>query len=198
MLSSKYPEYIETSKRKYKLNTDFRNAIRCFEILEDSEISDYERSLAVTYVLLGDIPFDDLEEVNTLLIKYLQCGQSNEELQQQTTRDMDLLYDQKYIEASFMSDYKMDLSQVQLHYWQFLTLLQGLTEECILNRVREVRTMDLKDFKGKARTRLTKAKQELALPPLKNRLTQEENDALDAFDAQLSEQANKKQENEQL
>lgn len=186
MLSSKYPEYIETKKRRYKLNTDFRVAVRCFEVINDTSIDDYERNIAITYLLTNEIPFDDLEDVNKLLIKYLQCGESNE--QEQGTRDMDLLHDEKYIEASFMSDYHMDLSQVEyLHWWQFITLIQGLTNDCILNRVREIRTMDIKDFKGKARTKIVKAKEQLALPPLKNRLTQEEEDALDAFYSQLNE-----------
>lgn len=182
MLSSNYPEYIEVDGHQFKLNTDFRVAIRCFEVIEDNDIDDYERSLALIYLLLSDIPTNvDLGKVLKLLTKYLRCGEAEDDGVK--TRDMDILYDEKYIVASFMSDYRMDLSTVEyLHWYQFCTLLGGLTNDCILNRVREIRTMDTKDYKGKAKAKIERAKRELALP-VKHVQSDEEKNAMAKFDA---------------
>ena len=185
MLSSNYPEYIEVDEHKYKLNTDFRVALRCFEVIEDTNIDDYERTLAIVYLLLGEIPFNKLEKILPLLERYLSCDMEPEENRKP---DMDLLFDEKYIVASFMSDYQLDLSKVKdLHWWQFITLIGGLTNDCILNRVREIRTSDLNDFKGKARHKLSEAKKALALPvrqPVKSR---EEIEAMERFNALFPE-----------
>lgn len=192
MLLNKYPEAIEVDGVRYKLNTDFRVALRCFEVIDDEEVDEYERTLAITYLLLGDIPFDKLDKILPLLKRYLSCGEEQNEEELESKRDMDLLHDEKYIVASFMSDYNMDLSKIgHIHWWQFITLVGGLTNDCILNRVREIRTMDLKDYKGKARQKLQRAKEQLALPPRKHKLSQEEIDALDKFDELLKGNASK-------
>lgn len=185
MLLDKYPQYIETDGTKFKINTDFRVALRCFEVIDDDTIDDYERALAVTYLLLGEIPFDKIDKILPLLQRYLSCNESKEE---DGKPDMDLLHDEKYIVASFMSDYQIDLSKIDyMHWWQFITLVGGLTNDCILNRVREIRTMDVKDYKGKARQKILKAKEQLALPAKSHRLSKEEEDALDKFDSLLAQ-----------
>ena len=78
---------------------------------------------------------------------------------------MDFEYDKEYIRASFMSDYSIDLSNRELHFWQFCELISGLTENSILNRVRDLRNTDLSDYKdSKTRTKIEEAMKRVALP----------------------------------
>ena len=49
-----YPEYVEVEGKLYKINTDFRIAIKCNKIAEDETIGDYERVLAILYTLYGE------------------------------------------------------------------------------------------------------------------------------------------------
>ena len=176
-----YPEKIEVDGVQFALDTDFRTAIRCFEIIEDDSIDDYERALAIIYLLLGDIPVNaDLRKVLKVLQKYLACG-NDKNRPSEERKDMDFIQDEKYIVASFMSDYHIDLSSNEsMHWWHFINLLNGLTEECVLNKVREVRTCDLKDFKGKQRERMAKAKRQLAL---KTKVSHEDEVVLARFNA---------------
>lgn len=177
-----YPKYVEVDGYKFLLDTDYRIAIRCFEVIDDDSISDYERSLAVIYLLVGDIPQEvNLEKLLNVLKKYLSCGQVEEKTSKPLKKDMDLIQDEKYIVASFMSDYHLDLSTDQhIHWWHFCNLLNGLTGDCVLSKVREIRTCDLKNYKGKSKELMAKAKAELAL---KEKVTQEDEDALNKFDA---------------
>ena len=175
-----YPKYIEVEDQRFELDTDYRTALKCFEVIEDPDIDDIERSLAVIVLLLNDIPQVDLNKVMELLMRYLSCGKSKDSATG-VQKDMDLHADENYIIASFASDYKIDLSSVEsMHWWHFITLLDGLSGDCVLNRVREIRTCDLKDYRGKARERMAKAKAQLALP---TKLTAEHQKALDKFDA---------------
>ena len=148
-----YPEYATIDGVDYKIDTDFRTALKCFEIIEDDEIDDYERAVAIIYLLFDFIPEE--QEIEKFLEKakiYLQCGKTDEE-EQQTKKDMDFKQDYGLITSSFMSDYKMDITKENLHFWHFLTLLEGLTENCSLNRVRELRTYDLSEEKDEKRKR---------------------------------------------
>lgn len=174
-----YPKYIEVDGARFALDTDYRTAIKCFEIIEDETIDDYERALAVIYLLIGDIPQNvNYQKLMDLIKKYLSCNQEKTTGIQK--KDMDLIQDERYIVASFMSDYQIDLSDNKpIHWWHFCNLLNGLTGECVINKVREIRTCDLNIYKGKARERMAKAKKELAL---KEKTTRAEEDAMKKFD----------------
>ena len=51
-----------------------------------------------------------------------------------------------------------------MHWWQFYDLLCGLTEKCILNRVRFVRDFDISQIKdSKEREKWIKQKQQVEL-----------------------------------
>ena len=79
-------------------------------------------------------------------------------------KDMDFIQDQKYINSSFMSDYHIDLSKTDLHFWQYIELIQGLTEDSSLNRVRNIRNYDLSEIKDeKTKNKIMEAQKELAL-----------------------------------
>lgn len=158
-----YPEYAEIRGKKYKIDTDFNTAFQCFEILEDDNIRDEERALAVIYLLFDFIPNKDLDLFMEKAAIYLQCGKSKEE-HNQNKKDMDFNQDKGYIVSSFMSDYHIDLSKEKIHFWQFIDYLEGLTENSSLNRIRAIRNYDVKKIKdSKEREQMIKAQKQVAL-----------------------------------
>lgn len=177
-----YPEFTNIDGGRYPINTDFRVGIRCFEVINDVGICDEERALAIIYLLFGFVPEDD--KMRAFLEKatlFLQCGESPKE--EQRHPDMDFSLDMKYISSSFMSDYRIDLRNAHLHWWQFCELIQGLTEDCILSRVRNIRNQNLADIKdNKMRMQIARAQQAVALPV---RHTREELDAIADFEKRL-------------
>lgn len=161
------PEYALINGKKVKINTDFRVALKCQAIAMDAEISDYERALAIIYKLFGDEALKDddhLEEYLKMALKFLQFGQednSNGDDVGEPTFDFE--QDWGYVKASFMSDYKMDLDKEKIHWWTFYDLLSGLTDNTILNRVRQIREEPLSGKKGKELDRWIKAKKAVEL-----------------------------------
>ena len=159
-----YPEYAEVAGVRYKINTDYRVALRCFEVIEDESISDEERAVAIVYLLFGDVPTERIGDFLRIAGNYLRCGET-EEAQEATEKDMDFTADAKYITASFMSDYQLDITRADMHFWQYIHLIQGFTERSVMSRVREIRNYDLSEIKDpKTRQKIVKAKEAVALP----------------------------------
>jgi len=178
-MNEEYPEVICINGEDYAINTDFRYALACFACINDSELSEYERAYGVLGILYQKVP-EDTNEALRLAVKFLRCGKDDEPVRKS---DMDFEYDMHYIRSSFRSDYGIDLKGADMHWYEFCELLQGLTDDCILNRVRDIRNYDLSTVKdAKLRQKIVQAQRELKLP---ERFSKEEEDALEAFYAQL-------------
>ena len=174
-----YPEYAEVAGKRYKINTDYRVALRCFEVIEDDSICDEERALAVIYLLFGEVPTSNIEDFLRIAGDYLRCGEK-EETQVSSEKDMDFAADEKYIVASFMSDYQIDLSRTDMHFWLYIQLIQGFTEKSVMSRVREIRNYDLEELKDpKSRAKMVKAKEAVALP---EKFSKAEQEAIEEFE----------------
>lgn len=187
------PEFVKIKEKKYKINTDFRVAIRCNEIALDNTINNYEKTFAIIYLLYGEEGLNndkDYEKLLELAFKYLNCGIEKEPSDDE--QDMDLIQDKKLIESSFKYDYGYNPYQMQyLHWWDFYNDLCNLSNSelgncCILNRIRNLRTYDttqIKDFV--TREKIEKAKQQVKLKNKKDERTEEQKKLDELFEKQL-------------
>ena len=175
-----YPTHIEYHG-KYKINTSYKVAMRCMEISEDEKIDDVERSIAIVTLLFGDkIPVN--QKTINLAIKFLQCGKTRDE-NKIKKKDMDFQQDEGLIEASFMGDYQIDLSESEIHWWKFCNLISGLSPKCALNRVREIRNYDISKISDKkTREKIISAQQQVAL---RKTISLEEQEIIDEFENQF-------------
>ena len=193
-----YPEYIEVNNKKYKINTDFKIAIKCNDISMDPNIEASEKILAIIYLLFGKEALEDIRKSNELVeqfgeksLYYLQCGEKSnkEDNKKEKEPDMDFIQDMPYIEASFMSDYGINLEESNMHWWKFYHLISGLSNSelgncCILNRIRNLRSMNLTDIKDpKERKKIKEAKEFFALKKHKKEktFTEEELKAMEDY-----------------
>lgn len=165
-----YPEYAEINGKRYKINTDYRVAIECNEISKDETIGDYERALAIIFKLFGEEGLNSTADYEMLLEKakiYLLCGEEYEDDGKEP--DMDFVQDMKYIRTSFRSDYGIILGEQNMHWWEFMELLNGLSNSelgdcCVFNRIRNIRTMDTKGITDrKTLEEIAKQKKRFAL-----------------------------------
>ena len=189
-----YPEFAEVDGKRYKINTDFKYAIRCEEISQDKTIGDYERTLAIIYILFGDEGLNDVYNHNELIkyaIKYLSCNKDLSDNENNKV-DMDYIEDYPYIKASFRSDYGINLDKETMHWWEFYDLLCGLSNSelgncCILNRIRNLRNYDVSKIQDdKMREDIIKSQEKFALKKYKkeNNLTSEEEESMRLFNEQ--------------
>lgn len=175
-----YPTHAEINGKLYEINTDYRVAKECYEIINDDAISDQERALAVIYKIFGFIPKQDREAFLDKASVFLTCGRPNEPSSDEPP-DFDVNEDEGFIEASFKSCYGIDLDEINMHWWKFNDLIQGLDKHCILSRVREIRNYDLNEIKDPVqRSKMAQAQEQLKLP---DRITPEQQQKIDEFDA---------------
>lgn len=178
------PEYVKIEDTLYKINTDFRTAIDCNEIISDESISDRERALAIIYLLYGDKGIEAYHHYQELLnkaIKYLTFNKENIE-EDNERPNMDFKQDMWLIEASFKSDYAITLKDEKMHYWDFYKYINGLTDKCILNRVRELRDYDVSKIKDiKEKEKIIKQQKQFELKKKKKRLNNEQLKSINEF-----------------
>lgn len=171
----------------YNAKIDYKTAIRCNQIARDDSINDFERPLAIICTMFGADGLNNRRHYEKLLkwaLNYLSCGEVSDE-----EPDMDYVEDMDYIEASFLSDYKIDLENEDMSWHKFYKLLNGLSNSelgncCILNRIRNLRTFDLSQISDtKEREKLRKAQESVALKKYKkeNNLTKEQEESMRKF-----------------
>lgn len=176
----------------YEANTDFRTAIKCNEIAQDETIGDFERGLGIICTMFGEDGLNNPDHYEKLLkwvLKYLSCGKEIKETKEKP--DMDYVEDMNFIEASFMSDYQIDLENTEMDWHKFNKLINGLSNSeygncCVLNRVRNLRNYDTKNIKdAKERDKIIKAKEQVALKKYKKEkqveLTEKQQHSVDEF-----------------
>ena len=148
------PEYIKINNRLYKINADYRNVLKYNEIFKDETISDYEKILGGICIFYGKDVAKETNNIEALLngIKMIIDGRpsslkNGEEIDNKY--DMDFKIDMGLIISSMWSEYKIDITKEKIHWWTFYDLLNGLSSECALNRVRDIRNKDLSKITDK-------------------------------------------------
>ena len=180
-----YPTEIEVNGKIYKLDTDFRTAIACFKAINDKELSNFKRGYAILTLLI-DGHFE-ISEMNQLLEKcaiYLRCGKHENMTKDKV--DINYVKDEARIRTSIRQCYYgYDLNKIDyLHWWEYNELIEGLTEETLLSKVREIRNYDLSEEKDlKRREKILEMKKQVALDDEdEEKLTEEEQENVSAFD----------------
>lgn len=183
------PTKVRIDNEEYLINTDFRVALECNKIGLDTNIGEYEKALAVIYKLFGDKGLEDTYNHFKLLElgkKYLACGKEESEESRQEP-DMDFEQDYDYILASFMSDYQIDLNNIEMHWWTFFNLLNGLSNSelgscCILSRIRNLRNYDTSNIKDtNEKMKIEEMKSKFALKKKSKVYTPEQLRSLEKF-----------------
>lgn len=185
-------QYVKIKDKKYKINSDFRVALKCDKVAKDKEIDDLERALAIIYLLFGEDGlncYEDWEELLKKGQKYLLLNRENKMLKIEYQKpDFDYEKDRAYIRTSFIQDYGYNPYEKEyLHWWDFWNDLNGLSNSefgncCILNRVRNLRNYDLSKIKDKKeRERIKEAKELVKLEKEEVKLTEKQQESINQF-----------------
>jgi len=156
-----YPEYVIIDNEEYKINTDFRVVLECNKVATEETIGDFERSLAIIYLLFGDKGIEHQEHYDKLLnyaLKFIACGNEeeiNNDKKNNAFNKNDLDYNkcEGLIRSSFKFDYKYDpYNKEYLHWYEFYNDLSNLSTSefgtcCALNRILSILNQDASKIK---------------------------------------------------
>ena len=182
------PEYIQIDDVKYKINTDFRVAIRFQQLVRQKNISDYELILGTIELFYGRegiIHGEHYERLVNGALNFIKGRPSSfkpEKNGKNAKIDMDYIKDWGIIASSIKQEYGIDINKEKIHWWTFFDYLNGLSSECLFNRVREIRNKDISKIKDKKeRDEYIKLKEQWKLEEDQVKLTQEQIDSVNKF-----------------
>lgn len=182
-MDNDYPMRMEANGRVYPINTDYRIALACLKALDDETINDLERFYAVESLLLGTNVLQEDESILKIKIaNYLRCGREKNTAEDEI--DMDYFQDKRLIRTSIQQVFHgLDVDEIEyLHWYKYNELIEGLTEDSVLERTRRLRTYDTSNINDdKELQRIEKAKQRVALKKKIPQLTQEQRKSVNKF-----------------
>lgn len=155
-------KYVLIEGNKYPINTDFRVAIKCDEILNDPNVDDLDRGILITGLLFGsESPYcnEALEKAK----KFLENGASGE-----GKKILDFNQHWDYYYGAFRAQYGIDLNKDDIHYHDFVSLCKTLKNQAI-NDVIEILTYDMSEIKDpKQRRKIIDAQKKLKVKEVSN------------------------------
>ena len=164
------------------LSADFRNMIQVDLILHDADSTPTEKTIAALYQLYPEIPADINKAVEGLAWFYSRgntsSGGKDAPAKETAIKAFSFEQDANLIYAAFYATYNISLTTVDfLHWWEFMSLFEGLSETTLIQRVMYWRTADLTGMTKTERKHVLKMRQLFALKgPEKRAMTVEEMD----------------------
>lgn len=169
----------------YPINTDFREWIS-FEkkIATESEEESIKRMLE--FAVNANLPI--CRETFDEILSFFMCGKkfdenSSKNSGNQTTSSkaetaVDFFVDEPLIFSAFKAQYGIDLRKDYLHWWDFIALFNGLTEEHLICKIMGYRTIDLDKVDKSIRPEYKKLKDKYSLNAKHYATAEERNEAL--------------------
>lgn len=171
LLTHKLPDHVNVGDSYYKIDTRTCKAIQCFLIAEDTECPEEERQIAVvTNMVFGrNVEPEDFYEVYRQITDWLN-GYPSENHTKNKTQIISLFQDHNLIVAAFRQQYGISLDELKsMHWWEFLALLSGISEQTRLGEVMKIRGMEIsaKDTPEQRQAKI-KAKNSVAIRKKRN------------------------------
>lgn len=169
------PEAVTVCGEEYEIRTDFRIFMMFELLMQDNTIEPQDKTKKALELVYPNIPENYVEAVNAILWFY-KCGKEDNPHKKKLsakkgkTRVYSFEYDDDYIYAAFMTQYGIDLQDIEyLHWWKFRAMFNSLTNQNEFVKIMEYRSIDIKgDMSKEQQAFYRKMKRLHALPNPRN------------------------------
>lgn len=176
---------LPTEYEGLKIETNFRSFI-LFELLMQDRNVDEKNKIILALNLFYKEPLEDIKKAIDGILWFYTRGKTEkkEKSDEKSTRNniYSFEYDAELIYSAFLSQYGIDLNEIEyLHWWKFKSLFEGLNEENKICKYMQYRSIDLNKLKTKEeKDKYRKLKQLCALPDERTE-EEKEKDFAEAF-----------------
>ena len=185
ILLDKLPQF---TRQNLRIRTDFRESIKFELLMQDSKITEKEKIMLALKLYYYDISkIKDIKLAIDEILWFYRCGkeiQEQKESKQEEVRMKQIYsyeFDDNKIYSAFIQQYNIDLQKQDLHWWQFKTMFECLTNSTQIVQIMEYRAMDLSKIKDKnMKKQYKELKAIYALPDMRTE-EEKENDFAEAF-----------------
>lgn len=185
LLIDEVPTSVMIDGTEFEINSDFRISILFELMINDNELSERERLEQALLLYYPIIP-ENIEEAIKQIMWFYSCGKqafennpkkSNGNKSKSTKRIFDYEYDSDVIFSSFLECYGINLQRDNLHWWEFRSLFDNISEETKLYKLLEIRSVNLSKVKDKDKKEYYKKMKELYKLP--SEISKDEHEKLD-------------------
>lgn len=165
------PESVAVCGEKYEIRTDFRIAILFEMLMQDASIDPKDKAAKALNLFFPVIP-GNLQEATKAMLWFYKCGKEENPQRKKLsakkgkTRVYSFEYDDDYIYAAFMTQYSVDLQDIEyMHWWKFRAMFNSLTNQNEFVKIMEYRSIEIKsDMPKEQQSFYRKMKRLYALP----------------------------------
>ena len=189
LLLKELPSKVLVGGLEVSINTSFKTSIAFENSLKEYDLEDEEQSrdfyinaLKLYFPILnGD--FDSLSDGDKMLFNHIidnrnesidrllwfyKCGDDKKYQEEETKTSKEQIlnyeYDAKKIISAILSQYKIDLSEVDVHWWKFKYMMEGLKEDLPISKIMSIRAIDLTTLPKEMREQYRKLKKLCKIP----------------------------------
>lgn len=168
-----FPDRITVDGQEYRLSLWFDRVLRFYDVLDDPDLTDEEKTEAGFAWLVDVRKTPSVEAQNRVLQQLMNeviaPPQRRLSTQKQPKRCVDFSFDAEEIYSSFRQVYGIDLIQERgrLHWCAFLAMFRGLPEDSPIKQIMRIRSEDIpapNKHNAEYIRRLTELKTLYALP----------------------------------
>lgn len=184
-------ELPKITPNNYKINTSYKQGIKFELLMQDNELQKEEK------VMLALALFYDKKEINQIktpeelqkrindILWFYKCNKIEQNNKGVNARKEKQIYSYEFdadkIYSAFMQQYNVDLQKTDLHWWQFRSMFESLTDKTQIVEIMGYRAIDLSKIKDKEEKKKYKElKRIYALPDMRTQ-EQKESDFACAF-----------------
>ena len=179
------PTRVEIDSKEYEINSNFRTSLLFSILMENKDIPSNLKIRQALKLYYPVIPKNTEKSIEKIIWFYTRgkehkasTGKGNNVKILDYEEDADLIY------SAFMSQYRIDLQDIEyLHWWKFKALFEGLKEDNKLSKIMEYRSIDLNSIKDKEQRKFYKEKKKIY--SLENNYSKEELKELEEWNKKL-------------
>lgn len=156
------PVEVEIEGIKYEINSSFRTSLLFLSLMEDAEVDNVEKIQLALELYYPIVP----KNINKAIEKikwFYKCGKDIKQSKSKSTSNknnekiLDYEEDADYIYSAFMSQYNIDLQDIEyLHWWKFKSLFNGLKDDNKICEIMKYRSIDISKIKDKEQRKFYK------------------------------------------
>ncbi|MBN1058547.1 bacteriophage Gp15 family protein [Clostridium botulinum] len=166
-LTGVLPIDVIINNKKYEIRSDFRTSI-LFSKLIESELNEDTiiEILKLYYPKWNELDENDINVAFYNILWFFRCGEeeleNNKKSNSNNSKIFDYEKDANYIYSAFLSQYNIDLNDIEyLHWWKFKALFDSLNDDNKIVEIMRYRAMDLSKIEDKEQKKFYKKMKDL-------------------------------------
>lgn len=177
ILLDRLPETAEICNKSYPIETDFRNAVLFELLMQDGSIPPNQKISQGIEIFFGVVDITDKEQLESFIeymLYFYSRGKTISPGKGEGNKNKKIYsfeYDDQYIYSAFLSQYNIDLVDIEyLHWWKFRALFDSLDQNCMFSKIMGYRAMTISNKMTKdEKSFYRRMKRLYALPDERNR-----------------------------